>query len=173
MKSETGKAASHDVVGMGEVHFAAEGCEFNCIGVGSGIVVAAYDPSSKIGACAHFILPQAPESFDVQRPAKYVNTGFAEVVRQMTTMGADPHRIRVALAGASSLIPSGDSADHLDLGARNLRAALQALEEKGFPCVAQDVGGQAGRTVSLSTVDGVVRVRTGVQPDKRLCELRG
>jgi chemotaxis protein CheD len=160
-----------EMVGMGEV-FAGDDGEFNCIGVGSGIVLAAYDSKSKVGACAHFILPSAPATFDRSRPGKYVNTGFAELIRKMQELGADASNIRVALAGGASLMSSTD-ASCFDLGNRNLEAAHEAMAELGMRCVAQDIGGQAGRTVSLSTKDGAVKVRTSVQPDRVLCNLRG
>jgi chemotaxis protein CheD len=161
-----------DLVGMGDVHAAAGG-EFNCLCVGSGIVVAAYDAQMKVGACAHFILPKAPPAFDPKKPGKYVNTGIAELLRCMVSLGAEKSHIRMALAGGSSLMSSSELAPMADLGARNLEAARVALEEAGFTCVAQDVGGQIGRSVTLSTTDGAVRVRTCVQPDRVLCKLRG
>ena len=172
MNAAEGKDPASGLVRMGEVQVSCGAEELSCMGVGSGIVMAAYDPKSKVGACAHFILPAAPSAFDVGRAAKYVDTGLAELVRQMVSQGADKSQIRCALAGGSSLKPH-DASFVEDLGARNLEAAAQAIEREGIHCMAQDVGGRWGRTVKLSTTDGAVRIQSSVQPQRMLCRLRG
>ena len=164
--------ATLEHVTLGDVHVAGGDIELNCLGVGSGVVFAAFDPISKIGACAHLILPNAPATYDRSRPCKYVNTGIGDVIRRMHQLGADPKNICTALVGGASLMSTTDCSS-FDLGNRNVEAAHEAIAELGIKCNAQDVGGQSGRNVSLTTSDGVVRVRSCAQPDRVLCKLRG
>lgn len=166
-------AKEFDLVGMGDVTVGKNGGELNCMGVGSGIVIAAFDPCAKVGACAHLILPCAPDTAQPNRPGKYVNTGIAELVRIMLAFGAEKESIRVALAGGSSFMPASEATQLANLGKRNLEATQRELEEHGLTCMARDVGGQEGRSVTLSTRDGEVRVRTSIRPDHMLCKLKG
>jgi chemotaxis protein CheD len=160
---------------MGEIEAVQGESEFNVLGVGSGVVLAAYDSQNQVGGCAHFILPNPPPEFDAQRPGKYVAVGVTEMLRKMAELGAQESNIRTALIGGAGVlfqcgqVPSGVG----DLGERNVRAVLDALEDSGIGCAAKEVGGQLGRNISFCVKSGVVRVRTGQQSERVLCKLGG
>lgn len=161
------------LVGMGDIQAGGSSTEFGCLGIGSGIVVAAYDAEAKIGACAHFFLPTAPNDFDRSRPGKYVDTGIAELVTRMRRLGAQEENILLALVGGASVLTTEGGGARHDLGARNVDAAHRTLIDLGLRCLVEDLGGQIGRSLSMSARDGEVRIRTCLHPEKVLCRLQG
>ena len=161
------------LVGMGEVQAVRGEADFSCVGIGSGIVIAAYDSKQKVGACGHFLLPNAPPEHNGSRPGKYVDTGIAQVMDEMMALGSSPKDMRVAMIGGARLFVNGE--EHLpgNLGVRNVEAAYRALAEFGVSCQAQEIGGQLGRTVTFSGRDGTVKIRMWPDSDRVLCNLRG
>ena len=161
------------LVGMGEVQAVRGEADFSCVGIGSGIVIAAYDSKQKVGACGHFLLPNAPPEHNGSRPGKYVDTGIAQVMDEMMALGSSPKDMRVAMIGGARLFVNGE--EHLpgNLGVRNVEAAYRALAEFGVSCQAQEIGGQEGRTVTFSGRDGTVKIRMWPDSDRVLCNLRG
>jgi chemotaxis protein CheD len=159
------------VVGIGEIGAIRGEADFAGNGVGGGVVFAAFDAKARIAAFGHFILPKAPTGFDRRRPGKYVDSGVQEAVDRMIRMGADPARIRAALLGGASVRTGDGPSVMANLGHRNVEAAHGALAELGLRCIAQDVGGQHGRSVVFTTRDGVVRVSSLFERERVLCRL--
>lgn len=165
-------ASAQVLVGMGEIQTTQGEQQLSVLGVGSGVVVAAYDQESEIGACGHFILPEPPQGVEHSRPGKYAQGGLTMLVKAMTEMGAASKNIRTAIVGGAGVV-SHQSEEGTDLGSRNVAATLRAMEQLGIRCMAQDVGGRAGRSLTFCVKSGTVRVRSGHEADHILCRLRG
>jgi chemotaxis protein CheD len=166
--------AASSLVSMGDVQATRSDTDFSCIGVGSGMVVIAFEPTSKVAACGHFVLPRAPVDYESSRPGKYIDTGIAWMLKAMLDLGAEPRNVRAALVGGASLkLKDHDGPPPYDLGVRNIEAAYRTLEEFNVSCRAQEIGGSAGRNVTLLGRDGTVRVRSWPEPEHVLCSLRG
>ena len=88
----------------------------------------------------------------------------------MEKLGAERSRLVVAVAGGASVRNTGDC---LDIGQRNAEAVVEQLKQLGIRCVACDLGGNFGRTVTMSTDSGKVIVRTITKGEDVLCTLRG
>jgi chemotaxis protein CheD len=54
---------------------------------------------------------------------------------------------------------SFERSNPIDIGARNVAAAQDALAAAGVPVYASATGGSSGRSVRIRAADGVVRVR--------------
>ena len=52
------------------------------------------------------------------------------------------------------------SNETLKIGARNSEAVKQVLNELRIPIVAEDIGGNHGRTIEISSEDGKLMVKT-------------
>ena len=63
----------------------------------------------------------------------------------------------------AALLSSG-----INMGQRNLDATRAALERLGIPIVAEDTGGEYGRSVRLVAATGAMRVRSLVGGDRDL-----
>ncbi len=67
----------------------------------------------------------------------------------MARRGARPGRLKARLVGGAAMFQTLMVPGSLNMGARNIIASRQALETAGIPLVAEDVGGDYGRSVSF------------------------
>jgi|CXWL01.1.fsa_nt_gi chemotaxis protein CheD len=162
------------MVGMAEIHVAKGVGQFTCLGLGSCIGICALDPVANIAGCAHIMLPESFADKIVDRPGKFANTGVPELLSVMERLGASKSRLVIAIAGGAQVFKFGSdgATSRLDIGARNAKAVIETLSRYGLGVVASDVGGNVGRTISFTLETGNVTVRTAVNAEKQLTNLR-
>lgn len=128
------------------------------LGLGSCIAILVHAPRAQVGGLAHVLLPDESLARERGNPAKFATTAVPMLIAEMTARGARGPIIAKLVGGASmftSLLPAGGG----NMGERNARAARQALARAGVPVVAEDTGGDFGRSVYLDVSDGRVRIR--------------
>ena len=129
------------------------------VGLGSCIAIALYDARSGVGGLAHILVPSPSLARDTSNPAKFPSTAVPLLVEEMRRRGASQGITAKIAGGASmfaSLIPSGG----INMGERNAIATRQALVDAGLPLVAEDCGGEHGRSVYFHLRDGRLEVRS-------------
>ncbi len=140
--------------------------------LGSCVSVVVWQPRLLWGGMCHFLLPSrqgAPgESDSGQAPdGRYGDEAMALLKQQMERTGFAPASFVATLCGGAncfdaslqSLAP-GHSV-WMDIGARNVQAALQWCQRMGLGVARQQVGGTLYRRVSLDVASGVVSVHEG------------
>ncbi len=128
-------------------------------GLGSCLAVALYDLETEIGGLAHIMLPDGDDAENSERkPGKYANTAIRELLRQMVERGATYTQVEAKLVGGSDMFEFENFGD--GIGERNIEAARRELEKLGVPIVAEDVGGEFGRTVEFCPATGSIDVTT-------------
>jgi chemotaxis protein CheD len=136
-------------------------------GLGSCVAVALHDPSTGIAGLAHILLPSAGFGPPSIHPAKYADTGVALLAEEMRRRGAAQDRMVARLAGGArmfaALLSSG-----VNMGQRNIDATRKALYRLNIPVVAEDVGGEYGRSVRFVAATGALTVRSLVGGDREL-----
>ena len=137
------------------------------MGLGSCVAVVLYDQVTHMAAVAHVMLPKGASS-DV--PAKYADTAVPYLLQAMREAGSTLEAVQAGLFGGAALLTQGQSS-LLEIGDRNARAAVAALEKAGVPIRAHDIGGTKGRTVMVAVGSGQVSVKVLGQPDKVFKEL--
>ncbi|MDS0298525.1 chemotaxis protein CheD [Halogeometricum sp. S1BR25-6] len=142
-------------VGIADYAVASDDATLTTSGLGSCVGIAVYDPESAVAGLAHAMLPSADGS---DTEAKYVDTVVPALVRAMVEAGAEPRRMWAKLAGGSTMFEFS-SADG-SIGDRNVAAAREALACQGIRVVAEDVGGDHGRSLELAASTGAFRVRS-------------
>ncbi|MDQ3699017.1 MAG: chemotaxis protein CheD [Gemmatimonadota bacterium] len=130
------------------------------IGLGSCVAIALYDPQAGVGGLAHILLPSVAMSRERGNRAKFAGTAVPLLVEQMQSLGARAPRLRAKLVGGSSMFASLVPTPGLQIGERNVMAARDALARAGISLVAQDVGGDHGRSVYFHVADGSLVVRS-------------
>lgn len=126
------------------------------VGLGSCVALIMHDPASQVGALAHILLPSETMSRDRSRPAKFASTAPAFLIDEMRRHGATGVAVARIVGGASmfgSLLSNG-----INMGERNVMAVRHALEMAGIALIAEDVGGDYGRSVSFDVATGRVSV---------------
>lgn len=143
-------------VNMAEIQVTLSPNRLVCIGLGSCIGLVLYEPKHKIGGMAHIMLPRAYGVDNVIHPGKFANTAVAELIKQMVSKQASQDNIQAQVFGGASMFPSPNTEEQRSIGAYNTRAVLHELNQFNIPVLAQEVGGQTGRTIIFETASGQV-----------------
>ncbi len=130
------------------------------VGLGSCVAIALHDAQAQVGGLAHVLLPSTGMSQDRSNRAKFPSSAVPLLCERMQALGARAGRIRAKIVGGASMFTSLLSASGLQIGERNVVATRVALEHAGIPIVAQDVGGDYGRSVYFNIRDGRVLVKS-------------
>lgn len=127
-------------------------------GLGSCVALVLHAPQSRVTGLAHFLLPEATPGSIFSRPAKFAATGVSLLVSEMRLHGAYGQLQAKVIGGArmfGSLLSAG-----VNIGERNVEATRAALQRLHIPVVAEEVGGEHGRSVRVDVATGAVRVRS-------------
>ena len=130
------------------------------VGLGSCVAIALHDAQAQVGGLAHVLLPSTGMSQDRSNRAKFPSSAVPLLCERMQALGARAGRIRAKIVGGASMFTSLLSATGLQIGERNVVATRVALEQAGIPIIAQDVGGDYGRSVYFSVRDGRLVVKS-------------
>ena len=137
-------------------------------GLGSCIGVSLYDPQTKIGGLLHIMLPDSSKSRSNENRAKFADTGINDMLQEVLRMGAVKSRLVAKLAGGSQMFAFANGSDIMRVGLRNAAAAKEILGKLSIPVVAEDTGGNYGRTVQIDLSNGVYKVKTIDKGDKEI-----
>ena len=151
--------AEETVIGMGELSVKTAQHKLVCRGIGSCVVIALYDDGKKLGGMAHAMLPKqsAKKKFD-QKSAKFVDVAIDILVSRMLRRGSSKRSIEAKIAGGANMFPSLIKTGEMVVGQRNVENAKKKLEQQGVKLVAEDVGGNHGRSISFDVGTGIVEV---------------
>jgi chemotaxis protein CheD len=136
------------------------------LGLGSCVALALHDPATGIAGLAHILLPTVGTGPPSIRAAKYADTAVPMLVEEMRRHGARRTLVAKMAGGArmfAALLSSG-----INMGERNIEATRDALAKLGIPIVAEDVGGEYGRSVKLIAATGAMTVRSLVGGNRDL-----
>lgn len=159
-------------VGLGEYKISQNPAEvLVAYGLGSCVGVGVYDPHLHLGGLLHAILPErlngAP-SLNGAPPhaSKYVDSGLTTLLEQLRQAGARWERLQVRLVGGAKMIDVFDTYKTMPIGERNVLVAQNLLAARRIKIQAQEVGGNAGRTLRLYIASGRMTVRSMGQPER-------
>ena len=130
-----------------------------CLGLGSCLGIALYDPEKRLGGLAHAMLPRFKEGRNKTALAKYVDTSIYLMVDEIIDRGGRKQNLWAKLVGGSRMFQSF-SQDYLDIGARNIEAAHETLKKERIRIKAEHTGGICGRTITFDLTTGKIKVRT-------------
>ena len=147
-------------VGMADWKIASSGDVLKTTGLGSCVGLTLYDGAAKIAGMAHIMLPSSEiareESFN---RAKYADTALPDMLEAMIAAGASRRRLIAKLAGGAQMFVLASS-EMMRIGPRNIERCKEMLSEYTIPLIAEDTGGNYGRTVELNCSNGVFVIRS-------------
>jgi chemotaxis protein CheD len=153
-------------VGLGEMKISRDPQEtLVAYGLGSCVGVGVYDPQARVAGLLHAILPERPAGADPLSP-KYVDSGITGLLAALEAGGAERRRMVVRMAGGANMLTAPGFKQSLNIGERNVAAALAALSAHKLPVKSQEVGGHVGRTVRLYVADGRMTLRAIGNPER-------
>jgi len=149
-------------IGIADLNATASPGVLTTLGLGSCVGIVLYDGRNRIGGMAHIMLPSSRIVGDNHvNEAKFADTAIDKLLMIMFTMGAKKNFITAKLAGGAQMfISKNGSNDVLKIGQKNVEQTLSILKEKDIPVLAQDTGGNFGRTIEFFSETGVLIVKT-------------
>lgn len=135
-------------------------------GLGSCLGIILYDADLKTGGLAHTLLPEPRSGVDIERKTKFVTTATQLMLDEMLSLGCKKENIVAKLFGGATMFSGLQASDKETIGQRNIRVAKTTLEALAIPLIAEDTGGNFGRTLVFDLESGQVLVRS-VREDKR------
>lgn len=147
-------------VGMSDLNTAKVPDSLTTLGLGSCVGIALYDSRRKIAGLAHAMLPSSEEIENNENKAKFVDTSIDELIVEMKNLGASTVGLTAKLAGGSQMFKFNSDNDVLRIGERNVLAAKEKLKSLNIRIIAEDTGGNFGRTIVFDPNDGSLHIRT-------------
>ena len=131
--------------------------------LGSCIGICLYDPSVKLAALIHIMLPINMEA-GRKNTMKYADTGIKETIRQLEARGARKNRLVAKIAGGAKMFEVSGSTGLGNIGQRNIESVHMNLRREGIHIVSENVGGTVARTLSFFPATGQGQIRAYGQP---------
>lgn len=147
-------------VGISDYKTTAAPNKIITLGLGSCVGITLYDPVIKVGGLLHIMLPDSTQFTKVDKVAKFADLGIPHMINELKNRGAVAGRLQAKLAGGAQMFSGLDKKFVLNIGQRNTEATKKILRSKGIRILAEEVGGNRGRTMILDLNTGQVTIRT-------------
>lgn len=147
-------------VGMADLKHTRHPGGLLTLGLGSCVGIALYDKKTKMIGLAHIMLPWSFQAKNNANKAKFADTGIRLLLENMLESGANKRSIVAKIAGGAQMFAFSASSDMMRVGQRNVEATKIVLQELGIPLIAEDTGGNHGRTIEFYSEDGRLMIKT-------------
>ena len=114
------------------------------------------------------MLPDSTQARSADNPAKFADTALPLMLNEMIKLGAAKVRIVAKIAGGAQMFTFTNATDIMRVGERNTEAVKNVLKKIDVKIVAEDNGGNYGRTVELKLDTGTYKVKTIDKGEKEL-----
>jgi len=147
-------------VGMADLQASSHPCALTTLGLGSCVGIALYDNCRKVTGLAHIMLPSSVKARNNNNIAKFADTAIVKLVDDMLSLGAVKVCIVAKLAGGAQMFSFSDASEMMRIGARNVIAVKEVLNTLHIPIIAEDTGGNYGRTIEINSDNGSLSIKT-------------
>lgn len=130
-------------------------------GLGSCVGVILYDESKQIAGLIHIMLPDSSLGrSDSLNVAKFADTGIRALVDLLKLEGVQSFKLKAKIAGGAQMFQFTSDKNSMRIGPRNVEAVKNELQKNGIPIVAEDTGGNSGRTIEFNPATSKLSIRT-------------
>lgn len=143
-------------VGIADLNLVLNPGSIMTIGLGSCIGIALYDKTLKVAGLAHIMLPDSTQFKSSTNPMKFADLAIPILIDKMQKQGCKKKDLTAKIAGGASMFNFSDKSIISDIGKRNSDAVKKTLKEELIPIIAEEIGGNKGRTMILYANDGKV-----------------
>ncbi|MFZ5352056.1 MAG: chemotaxis protein CheD [Bacillota bacterium] len=147
-------------VGMADLNYTESPGVLTTLGLGSCVGICLYDTVTKISGMVHIMLPCSNQIKNNSNVAKFADTGIVKLLEYMLKIGAKRTKIVSKIAGGAQMFNFNDASDIMRIGARNVVATKEVLDKLNIPLIAEDTGGNYGRTIELYSESGILLIKT-------------
>jgi len=138
------------------------------LALGSCVAVMIFDKNSGCVGMDHVALPDSSIALEraKTRPGHFADTGIPSLLKKMQALtGGVSKHVVVKLAGGANVADPGNT---FNIGKRNCLAVRKALWRYGLGPVAEDIGGNFSRSVSIYVGTGRIVLSSPGRPDWEL-----
>ncbi len=143
-------------VGIADLNLVLDPGTIMTIGLGSCIGIALYDRTLKVAGLAHIMLPDSTQFKSNTNPMKFADLAIPLLIEKMEKQGCKKRNLTAKIAGGASMFNFSDKSIISDIGKRNGEAVKKTLKDIDIPILAEETGGNKGRTMIFQANDGVV-----------------
>ncbi len=145
------------VVGVGEYKISGnEGDTIKTFALGSCVAVIIYDSVEKIAGMLHVALPESSIMTNNEKPpGHFADKGVPLFIREIASKGANRKNSWIKLVGGANV---SDPNFVFDIGKRNVLAIKKILWKEKLGPIAEDVGGNHSRTVTIDVSTGDITI---------------
>ncbi|MFC4404556.1 chemotaxis protein CheD [Gracilibacillus xinjiangensis] len=130
-------------------------------GLGSCVGVVIYDTTHKLAGMAHIMLPDSAASKrETNNAMKYADTAMDILLEGLKKQGANKFSLKAKMAGGAHMFSFRSENKMLRIGDRNVDAVHSILANFNIPVMAEDVGGNKGRTIEFNIETSMLEIRT-------------
>lgn len=145
------------------------GDDIKTFALGSCVSVIFLDPKTRTAGMAHVALPDSTinKTKAAEKPGYFADTAIPALLERMAGFGCDKRGkgLIVKLCGGANVM---DTNDTFQIGKRNALAIKKVLWSFGMGAIAEDLGGNYSRTVSISIADGRIMLSSPGKPNWQL-----
>lgn len=131
--------------------------------LGSCVAITLYDKKQKIGGMLHYILPENPGG---KKQEKFADTGIKLLLEKMIESNASKKDLVAKMIGGAIMFEDFIDDVENSIGKRNIVKGREILKLLEIKLLAQDTGGNYGRSVKFQLSNGKVCItsyKTGVK----------
>lgn len=128
--------------------------------LGSCVAIILYDSVHKVGGLAHIMLPSTAFSKIRSNPAKFADTAVPEMLGMMKQLGALKTTTWAKIVGGAQMFANVLAEPLGNIGQRNVQATKDILGKENIRIIAEDTGGDCGKSVEFNLDNGEVTVKS-------------
>lgn len=144
-------------VPMGDRRVAKDEGTLSITGLGSCVAIVLYDQETRVGGLAHVLLPD-PSFSQRERCWLFATEAIPALLDELEEAGAERSRLTARLVGGAAMFQELSPQERPNIGGRNISAAREILARVGIPIVAEDVGGEFGRSIDFDLSNGRIQI---------------
>lgn len=126
--------------------------------LGSCVGICLFDKKNSIGGLAHIMLPRINERSLSKK--KYADSAIPLLLEEMERLGAAREVIIAKIVGGATMFKMSDESNVNNIGQSNITAVKDILKELNIKIIAEELGGEYGRTIDFYVDTGMVKIKT-------------
>ena len=129
------------------------------IGLGSCVGIVLLERKKKIAALIHVLLPDSSKFSSITNPIRFADLAIPAAIDKLANLGCLKENLIAKIAGGASMFNFNDSNIVSNIGASNVKAVKTMLGKYKIPIIAEDTGGNKGRSMYVTPKDNKVYIR--------------
>ncbi len=135
-------------------------------GLGSCVAVVLYDKKNKVGGMIHFMLPEVIGPESRFNPARFAETGIPLLIDRIEAIGGNKSNLKSYIVGGATMFANLIFPGYESIGERNVKKAIDILNQQGIEVNPLETGGDYGRSVRIYLEEGKIVVSSIVNGKK-------